>query len=195
MAPSEATGSGAAPARYRALVVAVAVAVAAAFLAGRPIGQAALALCLLPVVLRPQRLDTGAGNAGAEWVVALLVGAVLAMSLLQPLLPGTWAGSVFFGLVVVLLLIQLGGVVLLVVLQVRGVPMGPDDPAPPPDSRPTRYGDADRALAAAMAGVLAAAPWFPPGDPRFWVPAALFVGAVPPVRVWRVTRIGAPLRR
>jgi hypothetical protein len=176
-------------------VVGVVVAVAVAFLAGRSIGPAALALCLLPVVLRPQRLDTGAGNPAAEWGVALVVGAVLAMSLLQPLLPDTWAGSVFFGLVVVLLFIQLGGVVLLVVLQVRGVPMRPDDPAPPPDTRPPRYGDTDRALAAAMAAVLAAAPWLPPGDPWFWVPAALFVGAVPPVRVWRVTRIGAPVRR
>jgi hypothetical protein len=192
-APQWVPGGYRRPLAVGAVVVVVAVLVVV-LVSERSLVRAAFALYLLPLVVGSGLTGPDDG-AGSRRGVAVVVGVVLAGALLLPVVPDAWtvvAVAVLVGGVAVI------GAVLLVGLvrrQARAVPQRQGGSAPEPDDR-TDYGDTDRVLAASVAAVLLATPWFPPDDLRFWVPAALYAGAVLPVRAWWVTRArtGAPIR-
>jgi hypothetical protein len=187
------TGPWRIPDRYRGPLVvdavgAVAITTATAVGSGRPLDWAVFALLgivVLAPALRPVPVRPGRPAA------AMLAGAVLAVALLLPVLPSPWLLKLFFALLIAGILAEVAAVVLAMRMQVRGLPTAPGGPVAPLDSC-SGHGDVDRVLAASVALVLASTLWFPPADPRCWVPAALYVGAVAPVRVWWVSRAGAP---
>jgi hypothetical protein len=158
------------PAGYRrplaagAVVVVVGVLVVA-LASGRSLGQAGFALSLLPLVVGPG-LTSPTDSADNRRGVTVVVGVILAGALLVPIVPDSWTVVAVAGLVGGVALV---GVVLLVQVvrrQARGVPTRQGG-SPPDLGGSTGHGDADRVLAASVAAVLVATPWFPADDLRF----------------------------
>jgi hypothetical protein len=187
------------PAGYRrplavgAVVVVVGVLVVA-LVSERSLGQAVFALYLLPLVVGPGLTSPGDG-AGNRRGAAVVAGFILAGALLLPVVPDAWTVVAVAGLVGGVAVVGAVLLVRMVRRQARLVPQRRGGSPPEPGGR-AGYGDTDRVLAASVAAVVAATPWFPPDDLRFWVPAALYAGAVLPVRAWWATRArtGAPVR-